>query len=57
MPEKDKQLVQLTQEVARWKNRAMEACEKACFNCEEYWSRKHCDKCRVKKIKEEAGET
>lgn len=47
----------LTQEIARWKNRALEACEKACFNCEEYMSRDKglCNVCRIKKIQEEAG--
>jgi hypothetical protein len=55
MNEKDLQVQQLRQDVAKWKNRALEACEKACFNCEEYWSRKHCEKCRITKIKEEAA--
>ena len=47
---------QLTQDVARWKNRAVEACSEACANCEEYnEGRTKCDGCRVMKIKEEAG--
>lgn len=47
----------LAKEVAKWKNRALEACEKACFNCEEYMSREKglCSVCRIWKIQEEAG--
>ena len=45
---------QLIQEIGRWKNRALEACEKACWHCEEYISRHDCEKCRISKIKEEA---
>ena len=47
---------QLTQDTARWKNRAVEACHKACDNCAEYVEgQKNCNGCRILKIKEEAG--
>ena len=42
-------------EIARWKNRALEACEKACWHCEEYVSGHDCGKCRITKIREEAA--
>ena len=47
----------LQKEVARWKNRALEAADKACFYCEEYIERKPevCQKCRMTRIKEESG--
>lgn len=53
MDEKDKRIQYLTQEVAKCKNRAVEAAEKACFECERL--DKDCDTCRMKKIKDEAG--
>jgi len=52
MDEKDNRIQQLTRDVAKWKNRAVEAAEKACFECERL--DKDCDTCRMKKIKEEA---
>ena len=59
MDEKDKKLQDLLHEVARWRQRAMDACERACFNCEEYRpnARTPCENtdCRVYKIKEAAG--
>lgn len=57
MDEKDKRIQSLMQEVAKWKNRALEAAEQACYNCEEYVERNdnHCHKCRIKKILEDAG--
>ena len=52
----NEKIQQLTKDVAKWKNRAIEAAEKACDNCEEYQEgRKNCGKCRVNKIWEEAG--
>ena len=56
MDEKDRLIQRLTQDVARLKNRILEVCEKACFNCEEYVGRKeeNCNNCRVKRFKEEA---
>lgn len=60
MNELEKRIQDLIQEVARWKQRALNACEKACFNCEEYRpnAKKPCDVsgCCVYRIKEEAGE-
>lgn len=53
MDEKDKRIQQLTQDLAKWKNRALEAAEKACFECERLDA--NCEKCRMKKIKEDAG--
>ena len=55
MDEKDKRIQYLTQEVAKWKNRAVEAAEKACFECEHLSA--DCSKCRMTKIKEEAGKS
>ena len=59
MDEKDKRMQDLVQEAARWRQRAIDACEKACFNCEEYRpnAKKPCDvtTCRVYQIKEAAG--
>ena len=55
MDEKDRLIQRLTQDVARWKSRALEAANEACFECERL--DKDCDKCRMKKIKEEAART
>lgn len=57
MDEKEKKLQAITQEVAKWKGRAIEAAEQACYNCEEYTDRNEnrCRKCRIKQIMEEAG--
>lgn len=57
MNEQDLKIQKLTQDVAKWKNRAMEAAERACSECEEYMSREKegCKKCRMTKIKEEAA--
>ncbi len=52
MDEKDRSIQQLTQDVAKWKNRAVEAANKACWECEQ--QPKLCEKCRIKQIKEEA---
>lgn len=52
MDEKDKKIQHLTQEVAKWKNRAVEAAEKACFECERL--DRECATCRMAKIKAEA---
>ena len=53
MNEHELKIQQLIQDIAKWKNRALEAAERACFECESL--HKDCDKCRMKKIKEEAG--
>ena len=49
----------LQKEAARWKQRALNAADKACYNCEEYRpnAKQPCDcvMCPVYKIKEEAG--
>jgi len=50
MSDKDQVIQDLVHEVARWKNRALEAAERACDECE----RGECGNCRIKKIKEEA---
>lgn len=48
---------QLTQEVARWKGRAVEAAARACQECEEYAEGKRvCEECRIRKIKDAAGQ-
>ena len=55
MDELEMKIQRLTQDVARWKNRAVELADVACQNCEEYMeAQRHCEKCRVRKIKEEA---
>lgn len=55
MDEKDRLIQRLAQDVAKWKNRAVEAAEKACFECEHLAA--DCSKCRMTKIKEEAGKS
>jgi len=50
MEERDR----LVKEIIRWKNFALEACEKACWHCEEYLSKHDCSKCRITKIRREA---
>ena len=45
---------QLIRDVAKWKNRAVEAAERACAECE-VMHRDQCRKCRIKQIKEEAS--
>lgn len=55
MDEKDRVIQQLYRDLAKWKNRAVEAAEQACFECERL--DKDCDKCRMKKIKEDAART
>lgn len=52
MDEKDRLIQRLTQDIARWKSRALEAAEKACFECERMDA--DCSKCRMTKIKEDA---
>ena len=51
MSEQDLQIQQLRRDVAKWKNRAVEVASIACMKCQ--W--KECERCRVQKIKEEAG--
>lgn len=53
--EKDKTIQGLLQDIARWKNRAVEAAERACVECERLDA--DCSKCRMMKIKEEAART
>lgn len=53
MDERDMRIQRLTHEVARWKGRALEAAARACDECSEYMGR-HCEQCRIRKIKEEA---
>lgn len=53
----DKDSQAIINEIAKWKNCALEAAHVACYNCEEYREdRKHCKECRIARIKEEAGE-
>ena len=56
MDEKDRLIQRLYRENARLKSRIIEACEKACFNCEEYAGKKEeiCRKCPISKYKEDA---
>lgn len=53
MDEKDRLIQRLYQDLAKWKNRAVEAAERACFECERLDA--DCEKCRMKKIKEDAA--
>ena len=53
MDEKDRIIQRLTQDVERWKKLADEAAKKACFECESMNA--DCGKCRMKKIREDAG--
>lgn len=46
----------LLQEVAKWKNRAVEAAEHACFNCEEYAEKRNCERCRMRDILKEGND-
>ena len=54
MDEKDKKIQQMTQDVARWKGRAIEAAEMACQQCR-HADMELCKHCRMEKIREEAG--
>ena len=52
MDERDKKIQELTREAAKWKKLALEAAERACFECEEYAEGKRgCKRCRIMKIK------
>ena len=53
MDELEMKIQQLKQDVAKWKNRAVEAADRACMECEAL--HQDCEKCRMQKIKEEAG--
>lgn len=59
MDEKDKKNQDLIHEIARWRQRAISAAEKACFNCEEYRqnAQQPCDisMCPAYIVKQEAG--
>lgn len=50
-------LEEMRKEIGKWKNRALDAAEHACFNCEEYVPHDdtRCQKCRIRRIKEEAA--
>lgn len=57
MDEYAMRIQRLTQEVARWKGRAVEAAARACEECEEYMEGKRiCTACRIREIKEAAGQ-
>lgn len=56
MNEQDLKIQQLTQEVAKWKKLAMKAADKACFECDSS-EEKHCRKCQISRIREEAGKS
>lgn len=52
MDERDKKIQELTREAAKWKKLALEAAERACFECEEYAEGKRgCKRCRIMEIK------
>ena len=55
--DQDRMIQQLMNEVAKWKNRALEAALRACDECDECDEMMTtCDKCRIKIIKESALE-
>lgn len=53
MDEKDRLIQRLTRDVERWKGLALAAANRACVECERLDI--DCDKCRMKKTKEEAA--
>ena len=55
MDEKDVVIQRLMKEVGKWKNRAVEAAERACLECERLDV--DCMKCRMREIKEDAART
>ena len=55
MDERDRAMQNLLREVGKWKNRALEAAEKACETCEDRWDKVACNKCRIRIIKESAA--
>ena len=50
-------LEEMRKEVGKWKNRALDAANMACYNCEEYvpHNDKRCEKCRIRVIREDAA--
>lgn len=50
-------LEEMRKEVGKWKNRALDAAQMACYNCEEYVPHddKRCQQCRIRLIREEAS--
>ena len=53
MDEKDGEIQRLSRQVEHWKELATEAADKACFECERLDV--DCNKCRMTKIRKEAG--
>lgn len=53
MDEKDRLIQKLTRELAKWKKLAVDAADRACFECESLNA--DCSKCKMTKIKDEAG--
>ena len=58
MTEKDLKIQQLEKEMRKWKRYARQACEQACDECREYANagEQYCGSCRIRKIREEAGD-
>lgn len=55
MDERDKAMQNLLREIGKWKNRALEAAQMACANCEDREENYACNKCRIRIIKESAA--
>ena len=55
MDEKDVKIRELTQDIAKWRGRAIEACEMACMHCKKT-DPELCRYCRMEKIRKEAGQ-
>ena len=57
MDEKDKRIQDLTQELAKWKNRAIEAAQQVCSLCNDMLvpMEADCKLCRMKKILEDGN--
>ena len=57
MDDRDMEIINLRQEAAKWKNRALECAYEACSRCKltaSHNGEDQCNDCRVNKIKEEA---
>lgn len=59
MDMRDKTIHDLKQDVAKWKNRTLEAAYTACDKCEPAYilsgEEAPCERCRIKRIREEAS--
>ena len=54
MNELEMRIQQLVREVEKWKQLAVKAADKACFECDTFVDR-NCGKCPVREVREAAG--